>query len=132
MNGLERFFAPTQPPISTSTDLVATNFDDYTLQVMLFRALHGFSKQAKGSNMLYNLQAAAFHLSFMLKGHTANEKLVSLSDLAINYHIWMVVRRFQTFQTAIRWSTRGCRIDGAPSWSLTSCPVVGQLPNQLD
>ena len=102
MNGLEQFLAPTQPPISTSMDLVTTNFNDYTLQAMLFRALHGFSKQAKGSNMLYNLQAAAFHLSFMLKGHTANEKLVSLSDLAVNYHIWMVVRQFQTFQTAIR------------------------------
>ena len=77
MGGLEWFPTPTQPPASASMDLVATGFDDYTLQAMLFRALHGFSKQAKRSNMLHNLQVAAFHLSFMLKGHTANNKLVS-------------------------------------------------------
>ena len=109
MGGLDWFLTPTQPPASASTDLVTTGFDDYTLQAILFRALHGFSKQSKGSNMLYNLQAAAFHLSFMLKGHTANDKLVSLSNLTVNYHILMVVRRFQTFPTAaIRWSTRAC------------------------
>jgi len=82
MDGLERFLAPAQLPAGTSTDLFAADSDDFTLQAALFKALHGFSKQAKGSNMLYNLQAAAFHLSVMLKGFTTSDKLVSLFSLS--------------------------------------------------
>jgi hypothetical protein len=60
---------------------MGTGAEDLTLQALLFKALHGFSKQNKGMLMLYNLQAAAFHLSFMLKGYTMNDKLVSLFRL---------------------------------------------------
>jgi hypothetical protein len=57
---------------------VAASADDLTLQAVLFKALHSFTKQAKGSVVLFNLQAAAFCLSFMLKGSTANDRLVSI------------------------------------------------------
>ena len=82
LEGLERFLTSPPPAAGTSMDLVAADTHDFTLQAVLFKALHGFRKQARGSNMLYNLQAAAFHLSFMLRGHTANEKLVSLFSLS--------------------------------------------------
>jgi hypothetical protein len=58
-------------------DLVTTDDDDLTLHVSLLKDLHAFMRQAKGSNLLFNLQAAAFGLSFMLKGYTVNDKLVS-------------------------------------------------------
>jgi hypothetical protein len=80
MDGLEKFRStPNSPP--SGRDLLDTAAGDLTLQAVLFKALHGFSKQSKGMLMLYNLQAAAFHLSFMLKGYTMNDKLVSLFRL---------------------------------------------------
>jgi hypothetical protein len=77
MNELERF-RTTAPLPTPSRDLVTTGLEDLTLQAVLFKALHGLSKQSKGTLMLYNLQAAAFHLSFMLKGYTTSDKLVSI------------------------------------------------------
>jgi hypothetical protein len=76
MDELEKFRSrsPTADgPFNVST----ADAKDLTLQAVLFKALHGFTKQTKGSNMLYNLQAAAFCLSFMLQGCTANDRLVS-------------------------------------------------------
>lgn len=79
MNDLERFRTTSPlPAIGHELFGTGTNSKDVTLQVVLFKALMGYSKQSKSMNMLYNLQAAAFHLSFMLKGYTANEKLVSI------------------------------------------------------
>jgi hypothetical protein len=77
LNELERFRTAAPVPDS-SCELVSARTKEVSLQAVLFKALYGFSKQSKGMNMLYNLQAAAFHLSFMLKGYIANEKLVSL------------------------------------------------------
>ena len=50
--------------------------DDVTLQAVLFKALYGLKNQSKASNMLFNLQAVAFCISFMLKGCVANAELV--------------------------------------------------------
>lgn len=63
-------------------DMVTSNVEDHTLQAVLFKALHGFTKQSRAANMFFNLQAAAFCLSFMLKGCTVNDKLVSSSLFA--------------------------------------------------
>lgn len=86
MNELEMFRTTTPLP-TPSRDLVTTGAEDLTLQAMLFKALHGLSKQTKGTLMLYNLQTAAFHLSFMLKGYTTSDKMVSLAFWGKN-HYW--------------------------------------------
>jgi uncharacterized protein YbcC (UPF0753/DUF2309 family) len=83
MNELERF--RTAPFPSATRELVTTGSQDLSLQAILFKALYGFSKQTKGMNMLYNLQAAAFHLSFMLKGYTVNDKLVNLLSFLLKF-----------------------------------------------
>ena len=74
MDELERFRTVSDAHLNLGT----TGVNDLTLQAVLFKALHGFTRKTRGSNMLFNLQAAAFCLSFMLKGCTANDKLVSI------------------------------------------------------
>jgi len=59
--------------------------EDLTLQVVLFKAMHDLTKQSKGTLMLYNLQVATFHLSFMLKGYMSNDKLVYTVFIIINH-----------------------------------------------
>jgi hypothetical protein len=66
------------PPTAVRRDLTPVGTVDFTLQAILFKALYRFQKQTKGIIMLYNFQCAAFHLSFMLKGYTTNDKLVCL------------------------------------------------------
>jgi hypothetical protein len=77
MNDLERFRQ--RAPLNPSQEIVETNTNDLSLQALLYKALHGLTKQSKGTAMLHNLQTAAFHLSFMLRGFKMSDKLVSIS-----------------------------------------------------
>lgn len=77
MHDLEKFrqktgFTPCQ-------SMVTENVNDVSLQAMLYKALHGLHKKSKGMIMLQNLQTAAFHLSFMLRGFQTSDRLVCIS-----------------------------------------------------
>ena len=76
MDELEKFRSRS-PTADGPFNVATTDAKDLTLQAVLFKALHGLTKQTKGSNMLFNLQAAAFCFSFMLRGCTANDRLVN-------------------------------------------------------
>jgi hypothetical protein len=88
LDELERFRSTTRSSlVDTDMELGPSTTHDLSLQAVLFKALHGFTKQSRGSNMLFNLQAAAFHLSFMLKGCTASDKLVSIHLFQKDYRM---------------------------------------------
>jgi hypothetical protein len=69
-------------PISTAGDP-----NDLSLQSKLFHDLYTISEHKKGTKMLFNIQLAALHLSFMLKGFKENPELdlVRYSELFFVY-----------------------------------------------
>ncbi len=67
MKSLADFQQITQPvivPISTTN---LSDPKDLSLQSKLFHDLYLLSEQTKGTKMLFNIQLAALHLSYMLK-----------------------------------------------------------------
>ncbi len=72
----------TAPPISAM---------DMSLQSKLFRDLCTIFDQGKGTKMLYNVQLAAVHMSFLLKGFKNETGLVRLLS-------WITLRAHSFYQ----------------------------------
>ena len=72
--------------------------DNQPIQLKIFRDLHAIWNQESGNKILFNIQLAALHLSFMLRG--PNKRLVRfLLMMIINIVIIDVYyRQFPTFQ----------------------------------
>ena len=49
-----------------------------TLECRLFKDLYGLSEQHSGTKLLFNVQLAAIHLFFLLKGNKQSSKLVCI------------------------------------------------------
>ncbi len=74
---------PSTTPVSTKS---LADPNDSSLQSKLFQDLYLLSEQTKGTKLLFNVQLAALHLSYMLK---AGQEGLALDLVRLSKSFWL-------------------------------------------